>query len=246
MAALLEPLKAALPPSASDAPTAAEFPNDDDDQPSHGSNNANNNPDDLIADLTENPGLNPTHFDAGNRYEDSEEDDDSSENEESRRQKATRRVKGVIAHPVRTLKDRSNKKAAAKVAAARPVVPKANDRAFLEAQRRVEGRDDGGDDGLGATGANGEEGEAQSGDEAQEEDVRRLNELMGERDSLRVAWTMDEGVMRAVAVDRRRRTLPTVREFERLDEDGNEEVQWREFAGTVSLHCPRELRQVVG
>jgi hypothetical protein len=60
---------------------------------------------------------------------------------------------------------------------------------------------------------------------------------MGERDSLRVAWTMDEGVLRAVAVDRRRRPLPTVREFEKLDEDGNKEVQWGQFAGTVSVFC---------
>lgn len=141
------------------------------------------------------------------------------------------RVKGAIAHPVRTIKDRSNNKAAAKVAAARPVVPKGNDREFLEAQRRVEERDGGDGDGEAVKG----EGEDAHEDEAQEEDVKRLNELMGQRDSLRVAWTMDEGVMRAVAVDRRRRALPTVGEFERVDADGNEEVQWREFAGTVSF-----------
>lgn len=233
MASLLEPLKAALPPSTADAATAAEF-----DQP------PSDNPDALVADLTENPGLNPTHFDAGNRHGDEDDGDGDEEEEEegeeeeadqeTRRQKAKRLVKGA-AHPVRLLKDHSNKKAAAKVAAARPVVPKANDRAFLRAQRRVEGRDTGAGDARAEDGEGGREESAGEEGGAQEGDVARLHELMGERDSLRMAWTMDEGVVRVVAVDRRPRAMPALREFERVDGDGNEEVQWKGFVGTVSF-----------
>lgn len=216
MASTLDALKSSLPiPTASDKQYQDEF-----------DNYSSDDPDALVSELATNPGLNPTHFDAGARYEDDED-------EATRSEKAKRMVKAV-AHPMRSIKNHSNKKTAAKIAASRPVVPKANDREFLQAQRRVEGRDNkdevGDREDSDAAGRNKDENNS----DRQDDDVERLNELMGERDNLRVAWTMDEGVMRAIAVDRKKRTLPTIREFEKIDGDGNKEIQWMDFIGRES------------
>lgn len=176
----------------------------------------------LVAELQEDPGLNPSQANPSARYE-----EEHGKGEKTK--KLLKTVAETIAHPKEAIHKHSHKKAAAVLATSRPVIPKKNDQEFLEASDRVEGRD------MGAGAQQQDSGglESGEGDDDQADDVKELQDLMGERDSLRVAWTTDLHLRRVAAVERNVRRLPKLVDFEVLDDDGSKMIQWDKFIGTV-------------